>query len=106
MRLYNFTDSPVIRAHIDGIRSIASVPQTARVLSRYGVVFCQGTRVRIEFDEDQYVGASAYLMATVLDRFLGLYAAVNSFTQLVAVTMQRKGELKTWPPRAGDKILL
>jgi type VI secretion system protein ImpG len=40
----------------------------------------------------------------VLERFLGLYASVNSFTQLVARAGDRV--IKRWPPRAGDKPLL
>ena len=62
--------------------------------------------MEIEFDEDQYVGGSAYLLACVLERFLGLYAAVNSFVRLTARSKQREREIATWPPRAGDKFLL
>ena len=43
------------------------------------------------------------LFASVLERFFGLYASVNSFTQLLARYRQRDGILKRWPPRAGDK---
>jgi len=39
-----------------------------------------------------------------------LYASLNSFTQLVATTVQREQHhlepLKQWPPRAGEQILL
>lgn len=106
LRLYNFADTPAIRAQIDGIRGISGTPQSARVISAYGVVFCQGMGVRVEFDEEAYVGAGAYLMAAVLERFFGLYSALNSFAQLTATTIQRKGVLRSWPPRAGDRILL
>jgi type VI secretion system protein ImpG len=47
-----------------------------------------------------------FLFAAVLERFLGLYTAINSFTQLTAKTRQRRGELKPWPPRSGEQILL
>ena len=40
------------------------------------------------------------------ERFLGLYASVNSFTQLVAKAKQGERVIKRWPPRAGDKPLL
>ncbi|MCI0423931.1 MAG: type VI secretion system baseplate subunit TssF, partial [Acidobacteria bacterium] len=46
------------------------------------------------------------LFASVLERFLGLYASVNSFSQLVARTQQREGVLKQWPARAGVQIVL
>ena len=53
--------------------------------------FCRGIEVTVEFDEEQYVGTGVYLFASVLERFLGLYASLNSFTQLVARTRQREG---------------
>jgi type VI secretion system protein ImpG len=42
----------------------------------------------------------------VLERFLSLYASVNSFSQLVASTKQREGVMRRWPPRTGDQIVL
>jgi type VI secretion system protein ImpG len=68
--------------------------------------FCRGVEVSVEFDEEKYVGTGLYLFASVLERFLGLYASVNSFSQLVARVRQREGLLKRWPPRAGDQPLL
>jgi type VI secretion system protein ImpG len=47
-----------------------------------------------------------YLFASVLEYFLGLYVSMNSFSQLVARTEQRKEVLKEWPPRAGQAVLL
>jgi type VI secretion system protein ImpG len=46
------------------------------------------------------------LFASVLEHFLGLYASINSFSQLVARTRQRQEVLREWPPRAGRAILL
>ena len=60
----------------------------------------------LTFDEDAYVGSSAFLLASVLDRFLALYASMNSFTQLVIESRQRHGVWKRWPPRVGEQILL
>jgi len=52
------------------------------------------------------VGGGVYLFASVLEHFLGLYASINSFSQLLARTRQRKEPLRQWPPRAGQAILL
>jgi type VI secretion system protein ImpG len=68
--------------------------------------FCRGLEVSIEFDEEKYVGSGVFLFASILERFLGLYTSLNSFTQLTAKTRQREQPLKQWPPRAGDQILL
>ena len=40
------------------------------------------------------------------DPRLGLYASINSFTQLVATVKHREGVLKRWPPRAGEQPML
>ncbi|MDQ6700321.1 MAG: type VI secretion system baseplate subunit TssF, partial [Acidobacteriota bacterium] len=50
--------------------------------------------------------SGVFLFASVLETFLGLYASMNSFSQLVARTRQRKEALKQWPPRAGRRILI
>ena len=104
LRLYDFSNDPAIRKQIAGITSVTSRSSISRVASSTGVAFCRGTDVTLEFDEGEYVGTGVYLLACVLQRFLGLYAAVNSFSRLTART--RKGVLKQWPPLAGEQILL
>jgi type VI secretion system protein ImpG len=106
LRLYNFTGSAYSEKQIEGILKVASRRHFARVVSEDGVSFARGTRVDIEFDEEQFVGGGVFLFAAVLECFLGLYVSMNSFSQLCARTRQRKEALKLWPPRAGRKILL
>jgi len=106
LRLYNFSDSPYLEKQIAGITAVRARPHFARVASENGISFVRGTRVEIEFDEEQFVGGGVYLLASVLEYFLGLYVSLNSFSQLVATTRQRKEVLKEWPPRAGQAILL
>jgi type VI secretion system protein ImpG len=104
LRLYNFDDSPALRKQIAGIVSVESKACVSRVVSKNGVVFCRGTDVAIGFDESEYAGFSVFLLASVLQRFLGLYSAINSFARVTA--SNSKGELKQWPPLAGEQILL
>jgi type VI secretion system protein ImpG len=59
----------------------------------------------MEFDEENFVGGGVYLFAAVIERFLALHASLNSFTQLVVKTRQRREVLKEWAPRAGQVIL-
>jgi len=95
----------VTRHLIEGITSVSS----RRVVGRTGGAaggFCRGVEVSVEFDEEKYVGTGAFLFACVLERFLGLYASINSFSQMVARTKQSEGVLKKWPPRAGYQQLL
>ena len=106
LRLHNFTASLSAEKQIDGILSLRSAPHFARLTSTYGVTFARGTRVELELDEEQFAGVGAYTFAAVMDVFLGLYTSMNSFSQLVVRTRQRKRSLKQWPPRAGQKILM
>jgi len=47
-----------------------------------------------------------FLFASVLERFLALYASLNSFNQLTIRSAQREEDIKTFPPRAGEQELL
>ncbi len=105
LKLYCPTDSPSSQQQIAGLLRVS----TRRVARRFGADawrgFCRGTLVEVEFDEDMYVGTGAYLLACVLEKFFALYASINSFTQLRAVSRRREGVWE-WPPTAGEKILV
>jgi type VI secretion system protein ImpG len=106
LKLYDVADSTVIRQQIAGITEVTSRRVVGRPASLPWNGFCRGTEVTIQFDEEKYVGSGVFLFASVLEKFLGLYVSLNSFTQLVATTQQREEPLKRWPPRAGEQILL
>jgi len=106
LKLYDFADSSLARSMIDGILGV----RTRRVVGRDPRDprggFCRGLEVTVHFDEDRYVGSGLYLFACVIERFLGLYCTVNSFSKLIATTNKREGELRRWAPRAGETVLL
>jgi len=106
LRLHNFADSAAAEKQIQGLVDVRSEPAYSRVSSAHGLSFARGTRVDITLDEEQFTGGGAFLFATVLERFLGLYASINSFSILAARTTQRKDVMRVWPPRAGWKTLL
>ena len=106
LRLYDFADSPSARKQIDGISGVKSAPTFARILTEHGLTFARGRRVEIDLDEEQFTGGGVFLFGTVLERFLGLYASINSFTVLAARSRQRKRPVHEWPARAGWKPLL
>jgi type VI secretion system protein ImpG len=106
LMLYDLMDSAATRRQIAGLQRITAKPAVRQIGTRIGGGFVRGLETTIEFDEEQYVGSGLFLFASVLERFLGLYASVNSFNEFVAVTSQREGILKRWPPRAGQQILL
>jgi type VI secretion system protein ImpG len=106
LRLYDFSNSSAVSQQIEGITGVKSRRVVGRPASMGWNGFCRGIEVNIEFDEEKYVGSGVFLFASVLERFLGLYASLNSFSQLAATTRQREEPLKRWPPRAGNQILL
>lgn len=106
LMLYDFLDSSATRKQIMGLSNINSRRVVRQTGSRIGTGFVRGIETTIEFDEDQYVGSGIFLFASVLERFLGLYASINSFNQLLIKTKQREGYLKRWNPRAGEAVLL
>ena len=105
LRLYDFSESSSIRQQIDGITHIASRQVMRRIRTGEGSGFARGIEVFLQFDENRYVGSGVFLFASVLEKFLGLYVSINSFSEMIAGTKQR-GVLKRWPPRAGYQILL
>ncbi|MCW5980956.1 MAG: type VI secretion system baseplate subunit TssF [Bryobacteraceae bacterium] len=106
LKLYQASSAAHLDLQIQGILSVASRRHMARVVSEHGISFVRGLRVEMELDEDKYVGGGAYLFASVLERFLAQYVSMNSFSQLVVRTRQRKEALRQWDPRAGNRILL
>lgn len=106
LKLYDFTGSTFSEKQVEGISHLRSRKHFARIMSDNGITFARGTRVEIDFDEDQFVGGGVYLFASIIERFLGLYVSLNSFNQLVAISRQRKEVIREWPPRAGQRILL
>jgi type VI secretion system protein ImpG len=106
LKLYDFSESPEVRNQIAGLTAVDSRRHFTRLISEHGITFARGNRVEIEFDEDQFSGGGAYLFASVLEHFLGLHVSMNSFSQLVARSRQRKEPLGEWPPRAGQSMLM
>jgi type VI secretion system protein ImpG len=112
LRLYDFSDekagpqlAAVVKQLIEGVTSVSSRRVVGRTGTGSASGFCRGIEVTVVLDEEKYVGTGAFLFASVLERFLGLYASVNSFSQLVART-KGEGLLHKWPPRAGEIPLL
>ncbi len=104
--LYDIRDSDETRSLLDGIVGLSSRPGTARLLVTGATAFCRGIDVTATFDEAYFSGNGIYLAASVLERFFGMYASINSFARLTARIKGQTGVLKTWPARGGDRILL
>jgi type VI secretion system protein ImpG len=106
LRLHHFSGALFGEKQIQGIADVRGSPCYARIAGEHGITFARGHRVQIDFDEDQFAGGGVYLLASVLERFLGMNVSLNSFCVLAARSLQRKELLREWPPRAGFKALL
>lgn len=106
LRLHNAGDRSAGEKQIQGIRGVEVGPTYARIEGEHGLTFARGNRVELTLDEDHFAGGSAYLFASVLERFLGMSVSLNSFCVLTARTTRRKETMREWAPRAGRKILL
>jgi type VI secretion system protein ImpG len=105
LALHDWVGSDASRTIVEGLASVAS----RRVVGRAGGAaaggFCRGVEVTVQLDEEKFTGGGLYLFASILDRFLGLYATINSFTRTRVATTRREGLLCEWPPRAGEQVL-
>lgn len=104
--LYDFRNSAETRAIIDSILSVKCERSVARAPGRDMGAFCRGLDVSIEFEGERFSTSGLFLLAEVLEHFLGLYGSINSFTRLTARIKGRSGVVRRWPPRAGNLVLL
>lgn len=105
LTLYDLPRSPISRRQIDGVHAIDQRPATVWLPGNPFASFVRGLEVRLTVDEESLVGTGIDVFARVVDRFLGLYAHLNSFVQLVLVSKQSGEELIRCAPRAGESIL-
>ncbi len=106
LRLYCPDEDVASYQQILGIREMSQRKIVHRVGREAWRGFVKGTEVRLTFEENLYVGSSAFLLASVLNHFLAQYVSTNSFTQLVIESTRREGEWKRWRPMAGARELL
>jgi type VI secretion system protein ImpG len=106
--LYLFPDSrdrvsvAANRKRIAGIEGVEARPADRLV----GGIPMRGQQIEIRLRQDHFAGAGdLYLFGCVLDHFLGNYASINTFTQLI-VQETLKGDVIRWPVRIGNHPLL
>lgn len=105
LRLYVDPNNRALLKQIDGIESISLKPIIRRVDSIGPVTFVRGTEVSVRIDDTAFEGVGVFLLGSVLERFFGRYASINSFTETVIVSTQR-GEVMRWPLQTGSRPLV
>ncbi|MGE5491917.1 MAG: type VI secretion system baseplate subunit TssF [Actinomycetota bacterium] len=64
--------------------------------------FVSGLHIHLTIDSQRAAGSNSVLFAEVLRRFFALYASINTLVELSLETLDKKGNVKDWPPLAGD----
>jgi type VI secretion system protein ImpG len=106
LRLYDLPRSPENTRMLDGLVSIEFLPANACLPGNPFPTFVRGTEVRLTVNEQNFVGSGLQLFTQVLDRFFGLYAHLNSFTQLKVLSSRTQAVLIECPRRTGDRALV
>lgn len=104
--LYAAFDDASLRGQLSGLVGLSCRTVVRRIGTDAWRGHCRGTEIRLDLDEERFTGSHPFLLASVLNRFFGLYGAINSFTQLVLTSRRRHGIWKTWEPLAGDRAVL
>lgn len=91
------------RRRIESLEEVVATPET-RLIGRGGIL--RGQKIAIKCRLDFFAGVGdMYLFGCVLDRFLGAYASINSYTRLELEDVF-SGAVFKWPPRLGQQQLL
>ena len=90
---------------IEGVRHVKVAPTVRRLPMGGPINFGRGQLIELEVDDFAFQGASAFLLASVLERFLARYASINTFTEL-RLSSSSRGLIKHWGPRCGSRPVL
>ena len=108
LKLYIFTetrDRATVLANAQRVEGIVGMDLRAADRFVQGYLL-RGQDIRVQLDRQGFIGeGDMHLFGSVLDVFLGNYAAINAYTRLTVTDTLRKEQF-TWPIRLGDRVLL
>jgi len=85
---------------VDGIVDLKTYQITSRLPFAGPICFGRGVAIEITVDELAYEGNSTFMLGMILDQFFAQYVSINSFTQLILNSSDRR-EIYRWPIRIG-----
>ncbi|MBS7697302.1 MULTISPECIES: type VI secretion system baseplate subunit TssF [unclassified Chelatococcus] len=104
LTLHDLRATTESRAAIAGLRGLAAKPAIARPPGGHGAL-CRGLDLVATWDSARIESGEAFLLAAILERFLALHCGINAFTRL-SLACEGGEIVKTWPARAGERIIL
>jgi len=102
LTLYLDEQRTKLKQQIGGLLSVRAQPVTRRVPSIGPITFARGLELTVQFDEDAFAGSSLFILGSVLEQFFARYVSLNSFTETLITSRQRR-EIVRWPPRIGTR---
>mgnify|MGYP003641536087 FL=1 len=104
LQLYELDGMVSSNVLIDALAGATATSATLRAAD--GASLIHGSDITLSFDDTVRPEGSLYILATVLDRVLPVFASANSFTRLSARLLSKAERWKSWPARIGDRPLL
>lgn len=102
LRLYDTGHSRETAQMIDAIDDVTTMPGIAQMS---GVVV-SGIDITLVFDDQRIDEGLAVVFGSVLDRFLGCYTTINTFTRLTLRMKDRTDVLARFAARYGEEALI
>ncbi|WKB55662.1 type VI secretion system baseplate subunit TssF [Eleftheria terrae] len=96
---------PAVARQIGAIRAVRASAVQRRHPVPGPIVYSRGVEVRLELDESNLSGHSAFLLGAALHHYLARHVSINSFVETVLVSLSR-GEVARWRPLAGARAVL
>ncbi len=106
LALYDIADSAESGSLRERLVAVRATPGVARMRLRGYTAMCAGVDVTLEIDDERLSGSGAFLLCTVIERFLATACALNSFVRVSARLRRETTPWKTWTPRVGDRPLI
>ncbi|MFP2505015.1 type VI secretion system baseplate subunit TssF [Buttiauxella gaviniae] len=99
--LYNFTNNNSVNRLVAMIDGLEVTPVNTRLIAGDPHSLARGVEITLTFSPEAQHESEYFLLCRFLDRFLGLYAPVNSFSRLVTQIDRDAESRRVWPIRAG-----
>lgn len=100
-KLYNWSDNPSITKMINLILYIDVKPVISRITRNDPQSLARGVSITLTFSDEALNEPEYYLMCCFIERYLALFAPVNSFTRVITKIEHEEHTLRHWPVRAG-----
>lgn len=105
LSIYAVLGNKNVALNIDSITDFKISQVTKKISGSGPLTFGRGLSIQIHIDENKVQVGGAYLLGSVLERFLSRHISLNSFIETHLYSVQR-GLIGYWQPRVGSKPII